>query len=117
MAGFAPHKAVEESRAMVQAFMEKDAHWAIVEKSTGCLIGSISLQPDGKRPKIKNARRIGFFCNLIHTVGTELPPPLVENRVKKNRGGIIKMCDRFLHGRLKNFSCGAVLIFLSIIPF
>ena len=60
MAGFAPHKTVEDSRAMVQTFMEKEAHWAIVEKATGSVIGSISLQTDGKRPKIENARRMGY---------------------------------------------------------
>lgn len=61
MAGFAPHKSVEESRAMVQAFMEKEAHWAIVEKATGHVIGSISLQRDHKRPKMENARRMGYL--------------------------------------------------------
>lgn len=61
MAGFAPHKSVEESRAMVQMFMEKEAHWAIVEKATGHLIGSISLQRDYKRPKMENARRMGYL--------------------------------------------------------
>ena len=60
MAGFAPHKNPEESRAMVQAFMERDAHWAVVEKATGRLIGSISLQADGKRPKMESARRMGY---------------------------------------------------------
>ena len=63
MAGFAPHKSLEESRGMVQAFMEQSAHWAIVEKATGRLIGSISLQADGKRPKIENARRIGYVLD------------------------------------------------------
>lgn len=61
MAGFAPHKTLEESRAMVQKFMTTQAHWAIVEKATGRLIGSISLQPDHMRPKIENARRMGYL--------------------------------------------------------
>lgn len=61
MAGFAPHKSVEDSRVMVQAFMEKDAHWAIVEKATGHVIGSISLQKDGKRPKMEGARSMGYL--------------------------------------------------------
>ena len=60
MAGFAPHKSVEDSRRMVQTFMEKDAHWAIVEKATGRLIGSISLQADGKR-RLENSRRMGYL--------------------------------------------------------
>lgn len=59
MAGFAPHRSVEESRLMVQKFMETDAHWAVVEKSTGRVIGSISLQADGKR-RLETARRMGY---------------------------------------------------------
>ena len=60
MAGFAPHKSVEESRLMVQKFMETDAHWAVVEKATGRVIGSISLQADGKR-RLETARRMGYL--------------------------------------------------------
>lgn len=66
MAGFAPHTSPEESRAMVQRFMESGCHWAIVEKSTGCLIGSISLQTDGKRPRISAARRMGYVLGEGH---------------------------------------------------
>lgn len=66
MAGFAPHKTVEDSRAMVQCLMEKDAHWAIVEKASGRVIGSISLQPDGKRPKMESARSMGYLLGENH---------------------------------------------------
>lgn len=61
MAGFAPHKSPEESLEMVKAFMASGAHWAIVEKSTGRLIGSIHLQADHKRPKLPGAQRMGYM--------------------------------------------------------
>ena len=63
MAGFAPHKSLEESREMVVSFMEKRSHWAIVEKATGHLIGSIHLQMDYMRPHVENALRMGYMLS------------------------------------------------------
>lgn len=60
MAGFAPHRTLEDSRRMVDKFIETGEHWAVVEKSTGRVIGSISLQKDAKRPKMENARSMGY---------------------------------------------------------
>lgn len=59
MAGFAPHMSLEDSRRMVEAFIAKGEAWAIVQKSTGRVIGSISLHPDGRR-NLKQARRMGY---------------------------------------------------------
>lgn len=59
MAGFAPHQSLEDSRQMVEKFIENGEVWAIVEKSTGHVIGSISLHRDGKRA-LENARRMGY---------------------------------------------------------
>jgi len=61
MAGFAPHTSLEESREMVRKFIQKGEIWAIVEKSTGRVIGTISLQADSKRPKMENARSMGYM--------------------------------------------------------
>ena len=66
MAGFAPHRTLEDSRLMVEKFIETSAHWAIVEKSTGRVIGSISLQPDGRRPKLEGARSMGYVLGEDH---------------------------------------------------
>lgn len=65
MAGFAPHRSLEDSRQMVEAFLRSGEHWAIVEKRTGRLIGSISLQKDGSRPHC-DARRMGYVLSESH---------------------------------------------------
>ena len=49
MAGFKPHKSLEESRKMVQDFMASGAVWAVVEKRTGRMIGFASLHTDNTR--------------------------------------------------------------------
>ena len=49
MAGWAPHKSLEESRAMVDGFIAAGDVWAVVEKKTGHVIGTVSLRPDKKR--------------------------------------------------------------------
>lgn len=59
MAGFAPHTSLEDSRAMVQKFIESGDVWAIVDKSTGRVIGFISLQPDNRR-SVEGAKRMGY---------------------------------------------------------
>lgn len=65
MAGFAPHHSMEDSRQMVEALMRSGEHWAIVEKSTGRLIGSISLQKDGSRT-LDDVRRMGYVLGESH---------------------------------------------------
>lgn len=59
MAGFAPHDSLEDSRRMIENFIRSGEVWAIVEKRTGHVIGSISLHKDGKRT-VPNARRVGY---------------------------------------------------------
>lgn len=59
MAGWAPHKSLEESRAMVQGFIEKGDVWAVVEKKTGHVIGTVSLRRDMKR-RVENSLQMGF---------------------------------------------------------
>jgi len=59
MAGFKPHTSLEDSRAMVKKFIESGEVWAIVDKSTGRVIGFISLQADGRR-SMESAKRMGY---------------------------------------------------------
>jgi len=59
MAGFTPHKSLEDSRRMVQQFIASGAVWAIVEKRTGHVIGFVSLHQDGGR-FTANARKLGY---------------------------------------------------------
>ena len=59
MAGWAPHKSLEDSRKVVENFIETGEVWAIVEKRTGHVIGSIGLHRDGSR-RIEGARQLGY---------------------------------------------------------
>ena len=59
MAGFTPHKTLEDSRRMVQDFISSGEVWAIVEKRTGHVIGFVSLHKDNSR-YTANARKLGY---------------------------------------------------------
>ena len=65
MAGWAPHRSMEESRQVVQHFIRCGDVWAIVEKKTGRVIGSIGLHADRKRD-VDNARMIGYALGERH---------------------------------------------------
>ena len=65
MAGWAPHHSMEESRQVVQHFINCGDVWAIVEKKTGRVIGSIGLHADRKRD-VDNARMIGYALGEYH---------------------------------------------------
>lgn len=59
MAGFTPHRTLEDGRRMVKAFMESGDVWAIVEKKSGHVIGFASLHKDDTR-YTANARKLGY---------------------------------------------------------
>ncbi len=59
MAGWAPHKTLLESQQVVRRFISRGDVWAIVEKRTGHVIGSIGLHTDSRR-EIDNARMLGY---------------------------------------------------------
>lgn len=59
MAGWAPHKCLDDSRRVVQGFIAAGDAWAVVDKSTGHVIGSISLHVDTKR-RLEGCRQIGY---------------------------------------------------------
>jgi len=59
MAGWAPHKSLEESQRMVAGFINAGDVWAVVEKKTGHVIGTVSLHRDLKR-RIEGCRQIGY---------------------------------------------------------
>ena len=65
MAGWAPHKSLEESRSVVRAFIEAGDAWAVVDKSSGHVIGSISLHLDGKR-RLEGCRQMGYVLGEDH---------------------------------------------------
>lgn len=59
MAGWAPHRSLEESRSVVERFIAGGDTWAVVEKRTGHVIGSIGLHRDGRR-EIAESRELGY---------------------------------------------------------
>lgn len=63
-AGWKPHESIDESREILSRWVnntdEKDVEIALEDKSTGKVIGSIGIEPDGSRPKIKGSRSLGY---------------------------------------------------------
>lgn len=58
-AGWAPHKTLEESQYFVRMFIQADDVWALEDKVSGKLAGSLGLHHDDKR-SIPTARMIGY---------------------------------------------------------
>jgi len=65
MAGWSPHRSLEESQQVVGHFISRGDVWAIVEKKTGHVIGSIGLHTDMKRD-VENARMLGYALGENH---------------------------------------------------
>ncbi len=65
MAGFTPHKTLEDSRRMVRSFIESGDVWAIVSKKSGHVIGFTSLHIDGSR-YTPNARKLAYTLGEEH---------------------------------------------------
>ena len=58
-AGWKPHANVGESRQIIDELFRRNMTWAIVEKETGTVIGSIGLEVDKYRPEIAS-REMGY---------------------------------------------------------
>ncbi|MBR0127025.1 MAG: GNAT family N-acetyltransferase [Firmicutes bacterium] len=58
-AGWKPHESVAESRMIIDTLFRANETWAIVEKETGIVVGSIGLEPDKYRPGIQS-REMGY---------------------------------------------------------
>ena len=65
MAGWPPHTTIEDSRRVVQHFIHTGDVWAIVEKKTGRVIGSIGLHVDGRR-EVDGARMLGYVLGAAY---------------------------------------------------
>ena len=53
-AGWAPHKNVEESAEIIRTLFMPHEVWAIRNKETGQIMGSIGLEPDRRREDVKS---------------------------------------------------------------
>lgn len=58
-AGWKPHESPKESRCIIRELFIKSSTWAIREKETLKIIGSISLEPDRRREDV-NSREMGY---------------------------------------------------------
>ncbi len=58
-AGWEPHKTIEDSRRVVERFIRGGEVWAVVEKKTGHVIGSVGLHKRGPRI-VEGARELGY---------------------------------------------------------
>lgn len=58
-AGWKPHGSAEESRQIIRELFMKSSTWAIREKETNKIIGSISLEKDRRREDV-NSMEMGY---------------------------------------------------------
>lgn len=58
-AGWKPHESLDESEEIIQTLFIPHDVWAIREKETGKVIGSIGLEPDRRREDV-NSREMGY---------------------------------------------------------
>lgn len=66
-AGWKPHESMEESRDILHHFIEEREVWAICEKQSGKVIGSIGLHRDSKRRRNFNqCRMMGYVLSKAY---------------------------------------------------
>ena len=66
-AGWKPHESLEESRDILHHFIEEREVWAICEKQSGKVIGSIGLHRDSKRRRNFNqCRMMGYVLSKAY---------------------------------------------------
>lgn len=58
-AGWEPHKTKRDSKNAVRSFIENQNVWAVVDKASNRVIGTIGLHPDEKRQNIRS-RMLGY---------------------------------------------------------
>ena len=59
-AGWKPHESLEESRMIIETIFMPFDTWAIHEKESGKIIGSIGLETDKRRAGV-NSREVGYW--------------------------------------------------------
>lgn len=59
-AGWKPHENMEESRKIAKMFIREGDVWALEEKASGRVIGSLGLHKDKKRPGVPGVKMVGY---------------------------------------------------------
>lgn len=75
-AGWPPHRDEEESLRIVRMFIQAGDVWALVDRATGKVIGSLGLHQDGKRD-YPHAKMIGYVLSEAYW-GQGLMPEAVK---------------------------------------
>jgi putative acetyltransferase len=132
-AGWRPHADVDESRAIIRRFIEENDVWALVEKATGRVVGSVGLHIDDRR-RFDCVRMLGYaLCEtrwgrgyMAEAVAAALdfafthmklamvtvyhyPENLRSKRVIERAGftfeGMLRMCARYSDGSAADLAC------------
>ena len=78
MAGWMPHRSMEESEFILNLFIEGKKTFAIVLKETGKVIGSVGIEePDPDPERERKGREIGYVLHKDHW-GRGLMPEAVK---------------------------------------
>ena len=78
MAGWLPHKTIDESRTILDLFIRNKKVFAIELKETGKVIGSLGIEePDPDPEATLQGRELGFVLHKAHW-GSELAPEAVK---------------------------------------
>ncbi len=64
-AGWRPHSSVTESRMIISGIFRRNTTWALEEKETGRVIGSIGFEDDKYRPGVKS-KEMGYSLSKDH---------------------------------------------------
>lgn len=66
-AGWKPHESIDESRMILESFIKEDECWAICDKKSGNVIGSLGLHEDKKRGRsMDECRMMGYVLSKIY---------------------------------------------------
>jgi len=93
-AGWKPHTDIEESLNIIKTLFIPNDVWAIIEKESGTIIGSIGLEPDKRRPGIKS-RELGYALSHEHWgkgLMTEAARAVIDFGFKVYRYDVISAC-------------------------
>jgi len=102
MAGWPPHKSIEESQIILKRFIEGKRTFALVDKETGKVIGSLGLE-DTKRRRIDKkfdelqGREIGYVLSKDYW-GRGLMPEAVKRVIRyafEEQGWDFLLCGHY----------------------
>ncbi|SFC42197.1 GNAT family N-acetyltransferase [Clostridium uliginosum] len=109
-AGWEPHSNKEDSKKILELFIEKDETWAIVYKENDKVIGSIGLHTDEKRNGI-NSNMLGYVLSEEYWgkgIMTEAVKCVIKYAFEEIKLDILSVCHYTFNNRSKRVieKCG-----------